>query len=658
MANTQDNQPKGQSLPSRDELIDFYADNVQPQAGQAMPDMEGLIDFFVDNVQPKEGSTPDTVERDKATLEDGIASATAAAVAAEQNGDRDAAAAARRALVNLRSQRAKKGAESVGFTQALDLGDQKVDARTVWRPQTPGFHTEIRVAPDGSMHFVDSETGKWIGIASKDSVNIVTGMDNQMVGNRLKSEKFDLELKTYRQVNEQRDAVTAASRAVNMALIDNHVNALSEYPEPIQNILMQGYLSLEEHSEHIHPEQMNMLLAELHRATFGGGSMQDVETVLGHGINVASQNKSTHRSSSEVAFDHTMVPLSEELEDVQARIDAIDQQILDAQIRAEQTSKTTTTQHQYATPSLVDATSGMPEIQIGGGGGGQPPRTKTSQFETNRAFTQGTITALEAERIRYVNNKKQLMNRQKAMVLEHAHRHAMDNAGPEGVFASKPDMDYWASQNNGKYLVRPGGHMSSIIDLVAMNNQFEEGSADRDLVAAMAKPEFMATFVKDCQRYARAYGWSGTGSTDLWGAAIIQNVSTANSANDINRAINSMAEVKAAEVLSAYRSQAIPGLQDWQRADAPAAAPTAAPQPGPATAGDTTDFDAESTDWLNEPTKAIDAMIAEIGPPPPTGVKDPAYLNAIADWMGRNNVPITVDRVTKIIADKVAASTP
>ena len=51
-------------------------------------------------------------------------------------------------------------------------------------------------------------------------------------------------------------------------------------------------------------------------------------------------------------------------------------------------------------------------------------------------------------------------------------------------------------------------------------------------------------------------------------------------------------------------------------------------------------------------------MIAEIGPPPPTGVKDPAYLNAIADWMGRNNVPITVDRVTKIIADKVAASTP
>tara|TARA_Y100000593_G_C4060080_1_gene213991 strand:- start:233 stop:403 length:171 start_codon:yes stop_codon:yes gene_type:complete len=55
---------------------------------------------------------------------------------------------------------------------------------------------------------------------------------------------------------------------------------------------------------------------------------------------------------------------------------------------------------------------------------------------------------------------------------------------------------------------------------------------------------------------------------------------------------------------------------------------------------------------------AVEAMIEEIGPPPPTGVSDPAYLTAIADWMGRNDVPLTVDRVTKIIADKVAASTP
>jgi len=632
--------------------------------GQALPTQDELIDFFADNIQPKEGSTPDTVERDKATLDDSIASATAAAVSAEQNGDNDAAAAARRALVNLRSQRAKKGAESVGFTQALDLGDQKVDARTVWRPQTPGFHTEIRVAPDGSMHFVDSETGKWIGIASKDSVNIVTGMDNQMVGNRLKSEKFDLELKTYRQVNEQRDAVTAASRAVNGAIIDNHINALSEYPEPIQNILMQAYSNLEELSEHLHPEQMKILLAETHRATLGGGSIFDVENILGNGINVANQNKAALRSSSEIAYGQSMSSINEELSELQSRIDAVDQQILDAHIRAESEITTRETKYKYAeTPSVVDASGGMSEEdslmaeanRMGGGGGGQRPRTSASTVEKTHSSTQATIKVLEKRREDLENERTELEQTQRSLYRRNRHRSAKDNAGPDGMFANNPDMDSWAGRGDlGKHLVSPGGHMSAIIDLVAMNNQFEDGSVDSDLVAAMAKPEFMAAFIDKCQRYARAHGWSGVGSVDLWGAAIIQNVSTANSANDINRAINSMAEVKAAEMLSAY-SQAAGRPTP---AAGPAPAPAASPPPGPATAGDTTDFDAENTDWLNEPTMAVEAMIEEIGPPPPTGVSDPAYLTAIADWMGRNDVPLTVDRVTKIIADKVAASTP
>tara|TARA_R100001594_G_scaffold37534_2_gene67893 strand:- start:2365 stop:4305 length:1941 start_codon:yes stop_codon:yes gene_type:complete len=612
---------------------------------------------FEDVIQPKEGSTPDTVERDKATLEDGIASATAAAVSAEQNGDNDAAAAARRALVNLRSQRAKKGAESVGFTQALDLGDQKVDARTVWKPQTPGFHTEIRVAPDGSMHFVDSETGKWIGIASKDSVNIVTGMDNQMVGNRLKSEKFDLELKAYRQVNEQRDAVTAASRAVNGAIIDNHINALSEYPEPIQNILMQAYSNLEELSEHLHPEQMKILLAETHRATLGGGSIFDVENILGNGINVANQNKAALRSSSEIAYGQSMSSINEELSELQSSIDAVDQQILDAHIRAESEIKTRETKYKYAeTPSVVDASGGMSEKdeimaeadRVGGSGGGQRPRTSVSTVEKTYSSTQATIDVLETRRKKLEDEKTKLEMTQKALYRRNRHRSANDNAGPDGMFANNPDMDSWAGKEMGKHLVSPGGHMSAIIDLVAMNNQFEDGSVDSDLVAAMAKPEFMAAFIDKCQRYARAHGWSGAGSVDLWGAAIIQNVSTANSANDINRAINSMAEVKAAEMLSAYSQAA--GRPTPAAGPAPAPAAAASPPPGPATAGETVDFDPSNTDWLNDPA-IVDSMIKELGTIPDTGISGSDYQARIAAWMINHNVPRNqADQINTTIA--------
>ena len=361
-------------------------------------------------------------------------------------------------------------------------------------------------------------------------IDTTVAMDQRMVLDQQKNERFDIQNMMLRRSLEEEAAVTEMNSHMNGIVLDRMYDALGEHPESHANMLSEVYAEMEKYL-HLDTGDFNNRLNHLYGAVTTGSRKEVDDLMLG--VSAAGKGSKQDRTTKRTGMMGGLVDsYTTSIREIDTAIKDLHEKMMRDEEALAQNIRTTS--ENMGIGDIDEETIQTEE------------RRMTENWKAMRKENEEELDRLRKDRKTLVTDKNRLIDEL---------QYETSEAGSRPFQGSTRNIDEMLASPLQRHNMLDGP-MASIIDVVARHNEYS-GRNDPRLGDLIQNPDQLVSFIAECQSYARSSaGWSdGEGSEDSWAAAILAKIGTSGDFEGIRAAIEKMAEARVGEVLNKMSEQ-------------------------------------------------------------------------------------------------------